>query len=172
MVILRPTKKLRSLLPVAEVSTRSDTALGDWYVNRLVVQRQPLLLLVSSASLLPLVVPARDVRSLPSRLESLVALRLGRFGLDRKIVEAELRAMRPVVVAPTEDRSVLGSMVDFAKAASYYSEELRADWGLEWLEDWLAQTPCRSSLARDRVVFPNQRAPDLLQARWLASRPL
>jgi len=28
----------------------SDTALGDWYVNRLIVDRQPLLLLVSAAS--------------------------------------------------------------------------------------------------------------------------
>ena len=46
----------------------SDTALGDWYVNRLVVDRQPLLLLVSSSSLLPLLMPARGVRSLPERL--------------------------------------------------------------------------------------------------------
>jgi hypothetical protein len=87
-------------------------------------------------------------------------------------VEAELRAMRPVVVAPTEDRSVLGIMVDFAKAVSYYSEDLRSDQGLEGLEDWLAQTPCRASLPGNRVVWPNQRAPDLLRATWLASRLL
>jgi hypothetical protein len=53
MVILRPTKKLASLLPAAQpVPVCSDTALGDWYVNRIVVDRQPLLLLVSSTSLL------------------------------------------------------------------------------------------------------------------------
>jgi hypothetical protein len=60
MVILRPTKKLTALLPAAQaVPVRSDTALGDWYVNRIVVDRQPLLLLVSSTSLLPMIVPAR-----------------------------------------------------------------------------------------------------------------
>jgi uncharacterized protein DUF6933 len=63
MVILRPTKKLGALLPPEKsVPVSHDTALGDWYVNRIVVDRQPLLLLVSSASLLPLLLPARDVR--------------------------------------------------------------------------------------------------------------
>jgi len=60
MVILRPTRKLRSLLPAAPVSRPGDTALGDWYVNRLVVGRQPLLLLVSSTSLLPLSLVKRN----------------------------------------------------------------------------------------------------------------
>ena len=47
MVTLRPTRKLRSLLRLAESEPGyCDTALGDWYVNRLVVDRQPLLLLV------------------------------------------------------------------------------------------------------------------------------
>src|SRR3972149_1435136 len=101
MVILRPTKKLRSALPTTVVSTQGDTALGDWYVNRIVVGRQPLLLLVSSKSLLPIVLPARDVRSLPGRLGALVASRLQRFGIGPDTIEAELRAMQPVVVAPT-----------------------------------------------------------------------
>jgi hypothetical protein len=50
MVVLRPTRKLfRDLPPSSELTAESDTALGDWYVNRLVVDRRPLLLLVSSA---------------------------------------------------------------------------------------------------------------------------
>jgi hypothetical protein len=61
MVTLRPTRKLRGALPISDVSKPSDTALGDWYVNRLVVDRRPLLLLVSSSSLLPMLVPGRDV---------------------------------------------------------------------------------------------------------------
>jgi uncharacterized protein DUF6933 len=55
MVILRATKKLSSALPASHtVPTCSDTALGDWHVNRIVVDRRPLLLLVRSTSLLPL----------------------------------------------------------------------------------------------------------------------
>ena len=170
MVILRPTKKLRPFLQVVTVSTPSDTALGDWYVNRIVVERQPLLLLVSSASLLPVVLPARDVRSLPDRLGAVVASRLRRFGVEPEAIGAELHAMNPVIIAPTVDRSVVGIMVDFAKAVPYYSGDLRTDQGLAGLEDWLAQTPCHASWTDDRVVFPNRKAPALLRAKWLNIR--
>ena len=122
MVILRPTKKLDALLPRAETfPVCNDTALGDWYVNRIVVDRQPLLLLVSSVSLLPMLLPARDIRGLPGRLGRLVAARLRRCGIDARAVDAEEQAMRPVVIGPTVDRSGLGIMVDFAKAVPYYS---------------------------------------------------
>lgn len=148
MVILRPTRRLRAALPTVAASRRSDTALGDWYVNRM-VDRQPLLLLVSSTSLLPIVTPARDVQSLPERLGSIVGCRLRRFAIESGTIEAELQAMHPMIVAPTVDRSVLGIMVEFAKAVPYCSEDLRAD----------------------QVVVPNRRAPDLLRARWLGNIP-
>ena len=55
MVVLRRTRKLERILSVsASLPTQSDTALGDWYVNRLTVDRRPLLLLVSSHGLLRL----------------------------------------------------------------------------------------------------------------------
>src|SRR2546427_11217169 len=104
MVILRPTRKLRSLLPTVAVSTQSDTALGDWYVNRIVVACQPLLLVVSSTSLLPMLLPARDVRSLPGRLGALVTSRLRRCGIEAAAIFGEQQAMHPVAVAPTVDR--------------------------------------------------------------------
>lgn len=143
MVILRPTKKLRSVLPMGEpVPPCHDTALGDWYVNRIVVDWKPLLLLVSSASLLPILVPARDVRTLPDRLGSRVALRLRRLGVDAAAIGAEVQAMGPVVIAPTCDRSVLGILVDFAQTVPDHLEAGR--WGedsLAGVEDLLARTP-------------------------------
>jgi hypothetical protein len=151
----------------------SDTALGDWYVNRLVVDRQPLLLLVSSTSLLPLLVPARDVRTLPSRLASLVATRLRRSGADARAIEAEELAMSPVVISPTVDRSVLGIMVDFAKAVPYYLKPGRwSEASLPSVEERLAETPCHAGLSDGRVVFPDRKAPDLLREKWLVNRPL
>jgi hypothetical protein len=118
MVTLRPTRKLRTALPVTESDPISDTALGDWYINRLVVDRKPLLLLVSSASLLPMLVRARDVRELPRHVEDMVAHRLARLGVATLLIDAERRAMRPVQIGAAVDRSVLGIMVDFAKACS------------------------------------------------------
>jgi hypothetical protein len=174
MVILRPTGKLHSVLRRSDrVPTSSDTALGDWYVNRLVLDRQPLLLLVSSAALVPLVVPARDVRGLPSRLASLVTARLGRFGLRQDILDAETSAMGSVLIGPTIDRSVLGIMVDFAKAIPFYLEPGRWDDSpLQAVEDRLAETPCHASKRSDRVVFPDKIGPELLQNKWLANMPL
>src|SRR5215831_4671231 len=128
MVILRPIRKLHSILkPSRNVPSTSDTALGDWYVNRVVVDRQPLLLLVSSASLLPMIVPARDVRGLPVKLASLVEGRLKRLGVDESIVDREIVEMGTVVIGQTVDRSVLGIMVDFAKGIPYYLEPGRWD---------------------------------------------
>ena len=46
MVVLRRTQKLSAALPLSEGHERhSDGALGDWFVNRVVVDRRPLLLL-------------------------------------------------------------------------------------------------------------------------------
>lgn len=172
MVIIRPTKKLHSQLPIRDVPGRSDTALGDWYVNRVVVARQPLLLLVSSTSLLPMAVPARDVRFLPERLPSLVEARLRHLGVDAELIAAELRSMHPVVTAATIDRSVLGTLSDFAKAMPYYFDAATRDpKSLSGLEAWLAQTPCHSGSIGDRVVFPDRKAVDVLRTKWLADTP-
>ena len=174
MVILRPTRKLSSLLPATEViPTSSDTALGDWYVNRVMVDRQPLLLLVSSTSLLPMLIPAQNVRGLPARLAALVEARLRRCGLDDRTIAAETLAMASVAVGPTVDRSVLGIMVDFAKAVPYHLEP--GQWGettLRIVEERLAATPCHAALSWDRVIFPEKKAPEVLRAKWLANTPL
>ncbi len=166
MVILRPTRKLHSSLPTVAATAPSDTALGDWYVNRIVVRRQPLLLLVSSTSLLPIVLPAREVRSLPRRLESVVSERLRRLGIEAELITAEVRAMRPVVTAATIDRSVLGIVVEFAKLIPHYrAANIDAHHELAGLEDWLQHTPCHASSTAE-VVFPDLEAAALLGARW------
>ena len=173
MVILRPTRKLHGPLPISgAVQAASTTALGDWYVNRIIVDRRPLLILVSSTSLLPLLTPARDVCGLPGRLADLVATRLKRLGIARKLIDAELQAMAPVELAPTIDRSVLGIMVDFAKCLPFFLDV--GGWDdttLPFIEARLAKTPCRAGRRSDQVIFPEQAAPALLAARWEAGSP-
>lgn len=167
MVVIRPTRKLRTALPVTQKAGISDTALGDWYVNRLVVDRQPLLLLVSSTSLLPILVRARDVRELPVYIGDIVAHRLARLGVALSLIDAERRAITPVHIAATVDRSVLGIMVDFAKGVPYYLEA--GPWdatALGVVEDRLAETPCHAGKPSDQVIFPETKAPALLTAKW------
>jgi hypothetical protein len=53
VVVLRATQKVLRSLPQSEGELgASSNALGDWYVNRLVIDRQPLLLLSGSVRLL------------------------------------------------------------------------------------------------------------------------
>jgi hypothetical protein len=168
VVVLRATKRVLQRLPsFGSNSGASDTALGDWYVNRFVVDRKPLLILVSSKSLLAILIPARDVRSLPARLSNIVAERLVRLGVSATLVRREIEVMEPVHLAPTLDRSVLGVMVDASRAVPFYLPE--GGWGevdLHVAEVKLAHTPYYAGRRREEVVFPGLAATELLSARW------
>lgn len=166
MVVLRATQKvLKSLPRSANDNDVSDTALGDWYVNRIVVDRQPLLLFVSSKSLLAMLAPARNVKRMPEQFPIMVADRLRRLGVDRNLVDSEVNAMKIVRVGRTQDRSVTGTMVDFAKALPYYLPE--AAWDardLRLAEDRFAETPCRCT--RSDTIWPYRDTVKLLDGRW------
>jgi hypothetical protein len=165
VVVLRATRKvLRFLAESAQDTDVSDTALGDWYVNRIVIDRQPLLLLVSAKSRLSILTPARDVKTLPQRLAGVVADRLRRLPVDQRLVDAELNAIDRVVVGRTVDRSITGQLVDFAKVLSLYLPTNGSDARmLQAAEDRLAEAPCLASHAFDEVVFPEQMAIHLLR---------
>jgi hypothetical protein len=170
VVFLRATAKvLRSFPNFAPVDGESDTALGDWYVNRMSVDHQPLLLLVSARTLLPIVIPARNVRELPGVLPDLVRARLERLGVAHPLIDAEVSAMDQVVVTKTKDRSVVGIMVDFGLAIPHHVT--RGTWNeasLPLLEARLARTPSYSSRPGDECVFPDRDTPVRLANRWLA----
>ena len=171
MVILRATQKLRRALPLSQnAAAESTTALGDWYVNRIVVDRRTLLILVSSTSLLSILTPARGAATLPSRLPELVGARLRRHGVAPELIEAEICAMSPVVIAPTVDRSVVGFMVDFAFTVPYHLN--RGSWDdttLPFVEATLARTPCHAGTRRSEVLWPDRKARELLSERWGAA---
>jgi hypothetical protein len=168
MVVLRVTRKLLNLLPESQEPVAvSDTALGDWYENRLVVDHQPLLLLASARSLLPILQPARDVRSLPKRLPELVAKRLDHLGIPSSQVDAEVAAMTPVSVAKTVDRSVVGVLVDFAKMLPYSLDP--GGWDAAALgvaQAALERNPCYAGRPFDQVIFPVKTTRQPLESRW------
>ena len=168
MVVLRATKKVLKALPESAKNTdSSDTALGDWYVNRIVVGRQPLYLLVSSESRLAVLTPARDVKHFPQRIGEMVATRLRRLGVDGELIRAEVAAMNTVRVGRTQGRSVTGQMVDFARAIPYYLLADGWDDSTLWLaEDRLSETPCLAGRSFSEAILPDRSAPRLLHERW------
>jgi hypothetical protein len=168
VVVIRATQKvLRSLPPVTADCPPTTAALGDWYVNRLVVDRQPLLLMVSSLSRLAIIEPARDTRDLPARLSTIVENRLRRLGVSETLISGEVDATRRVAVGKTLDRSVLGQLVDFAKAVPFYLTV--QSWGpadLRRAEDLLGETPCCVTKSSNGVIWPTRLAVELLEQRW------
>jgi hypothetical protein len=173
MVFIRATKKVLRYLPAPTPVTAeaNTTALGDWYVNRVVVDRRPLLLFISSESLLPILLPARDVRSLPDFLPDLVKRRLGRLGIASALIRAEVSALTPVHVGPTQDRSVVGILTDFCRTLPYHLAT--GDWGAAELveaEDRLAGTPCFASRRFEDTVFPDRKSVELLWRCWSSAR--
>ena len=168
MVTLRATRLVLSRLAVSPPTDATpDTALGDWFVTRLVVDRQPLLLLISALSYLPIITPARDVASLPDRLPELVSVRLRRMGIPADQIAAEVQAMAPVRVGPTNDRSVNGILTNFAASVPSYLPINGWDvTTLPFVEANLAMTPCHAGRRWEGVIAADRKTPELLAARW------
>ena len=110
---------------------------------------------------------ARDVRGFPTRLSEVVTGRLLRLGVDERLVDSEAVAMAPVVIAKTCDRSVLGTMNDFAKVIPFYLDsQFWDESSLEVVEDRLAETPCRVTRRFADVIFPYKKARELIEEKW------
>lgn len=167
VIILRRTKKLQKQLPASpEPLSESEGALGDWYANRIVVHRQPLVLLVSSKSLLAVLVRAKGVGGLPKRLPQIIESRLMRLGVDHEFIHQEVGTLDPVQVAPTADRSVVGIMVDYAKMIPYYVRPGFCDAELAETEERLWGNPCHAGRPSGGAVFPDRKTHELLSLRW------
>ena len=168
MVLLRATHRVLKNLPESEVDGEvSDNALGDWYVNRIVVDRHPLLLFVSSTSLLIMLSFAKAVNTLPDRFPGMVADRLRQMDVDWSWIDSEMATMQTVHVGRTRDRSVIGQMVDFAKSVPFC---LPSDgWDaidLRIAESKFGEIPCRASRRFDEMIFPHETALRLLREKW------
>jgi hypothetical protein len=144
VVTLRCTRKLArylTLTPGAE-SQEPTSKLGDWYANLLYVGHQRLVLCVSERSLLSLVLPARDLRQLPSRLPSALESLLARLGVPSTVVAEEVAALLPISVGHTSNRQVVGSLVELGFQAASLLQHHGADRLLGDLELALAAVPC------------------------------
>ncbi|WP_291980604.1 hypothetical protein [Luteitalea sp.] len=143
MVVLRCTQKLLARLKRAAVVPQglSSTRLGDWYGNELRLGRQQLLLFVSGRTRLAVFVPARDTRQLPTVLADAVADRLAALGVPATLIEQEQQHMADVVFARTDNRSVVGTMNDYAFMARDIHARGEVPETLEELMDFFAGTP-------------------------------
>lgn len=116
MLIVRGTKKLRDRMkgaPAADSDDESTTVLGDWFVNALFWKPQVALLL-NSRTFLPVYVPLAPAKTLLDRIPDAIESALRAQGAPEETIAAERSAMSEVRLAPTNDRTVVGVMNEFA----------------------------------------------------------
>jgi hypothetical protein len=153
MTTLRCTRRLTRRLTLTPGAGDLDATnkLGDWYANALNVGHKRLVLCVSEKSLLSLVLAARDLRQLPSRLPEALRSLLGRLGVPTGIAQAEVDSMLPISVGLTRNRSVVGSMVDLGREAAFLLAPPTPRPPIADVELALATVPC---LQLQPHVFP------------------
>jgi len=141
VVILRLTRKLLSRVgPSSAVTSASTTVLGDWFAHLVFVGHKPCVLFVSEHSRLPVVMPGRDLKHLTNNFPEALAPVLHALGVPPEVVEREVGATREAVIAPTNSRSLLGTLNDFSQALRYRLwDEPNAD--LVEVALWLGRTP-------------------------------
>lgn len=116
MLIVRGTKKLRDRVkaaPAAGPDDESTTLLGDWFVNAL-FWKPHVALLVNRRTFLPVYLPLAPAKTLLDRIPDAIESTLRHHGVPEEIIATERAAMSEVRIAPTDDRSVLGVMNEFA----------------------------------------------------------
>lgn len=119
-----------------------DTVLGDWYANLVRAGRAQVVLAVSERTLLPVVVPARDGRSLVQRLSAALEPMLTAVGVPANDAIAELGAMQRWAIGKTANRRVLGSLNDLAFQLQVGLFDF-PDRTLPAQSLWLAKTPLK-----------------------------
>ena len=142
MVTIRCTQKLLRRVQCSVSQPPSTTFLGDWYANVLYARPEQLILCVSERTLLPVIVTARDARSLGARLAHSLREVLLRLGVSPLLVDAEQSQMSPVAFGPTRNRRVLGTINEFLFQLSWHFHD-RPTAALIDAALWLARTPCK-----------------------------
>ena len=143
MLVLRCTQNLLKRIGTADADPpQSTTALGDWFAQPLSVGHQRFVLLASEHSRLPILMPARDVKHLAANFPEALAEMLYRLDVPAAAVEREVAAASDIVIAATNNRSVLGTLNDYSNMLKWTLPNRPYD-DLMDTALWLADTPVR-----------------------------
>ena len=150
MLVVRGTKKLRDRVkgPTIVDDDVSTGVLGDWFATAQ-FWRPQVALVVNARTFLPVFTPLAPAPELLDRLPDEIARVLDLHGVARAVIEAERSQMADVALAPTNDRSVVGVMNEFAFLGEHFF-----DGDLTALTLRMAETPVGPLRSTHR--FPDQ----------------
>ena len=158
MFVVHGTKKFldraHSTTPPAPDPPPVTTILGAWYATALFWQPQ-IALFVNEPTRLPLFVPLGLSATVIPRMTQTAAAVFTALGLSKEFITREVTEMGSHQLTKTANRSVLGSMNDFAYLAQAH-RTAKSPTDLLELSLRLAQTPCgplyRSHISPDREI--------------------
>jgi hypothetical protein len=153
MMSIHATRKLLERIKQTPQPAIADpsTVLGNWYAT-LLGWRKPVVLFVNTRTRLPVLVSLAPSRSLRDRFADQLAEFLVAHGAPPDFVDNEVVASRSSTWAATSDRSVTGSMNEFAFLADTHRAH-RGEPDLLALSVRLAGTPC--SPLKHSTGFPD-----------------
>ena len=143
MLVLRCTRQLLARvkqdedMPLSESTTR----LGDWYGNILRIGRRQHLLFISERSRLPVVIPIREARRLADVFPDAVCDVLAAVGVSSSDIADERSRMSEIGFGRTRNRSLLGTLNDFAFMAQHGNRARAEPESREELIRFLSRTP-------------------------------
>ena len=146
MITLRCTKKLRNYLEIGITKELKPTSsiMGDWYANLVPTVAGDLILFTNQKTLLSAILPVSEI----SEFEALFVLRVvnvfGLIGIPVDIARGEIKKFFPIQYAKTDNRSILGTMNDYAYQLQMWAELSSEEnpLSLSDVEYELSQNPC------------------------------
>jgi hypothetical protein len=157
VLVIRCTRKLLDKAgPPLDDPPPSTTLLGDWYAKPFAIAQRRYVVLASAATRIAVLMPGRDLHNLTRNFSEALAVQLARLGVPTDAAERELEASREAVLAVTADRSMLGTLNDYASMTRFqFAAGREADLEAQALS--LSHTP----LAPLGFAFPADVARDL-----------
>ena len=143
MLIIRCTQKLLKRNP-GSANIGQDSlvpTLGSWHANLIWLAHSPTVLCVNDCSLLTLIIPGRNFPHFGSAFRDRLTQRLKRMNLVEATISMERAAMEIVQIQPSNSRSVLASMNDFARHLKFRVGDRFHFEDADALEDRLSETP-------------------------------
>jgi hypothetical protein len=124
MPLIRCTKKLFAEMKTEDSSSAVQAhaaLLGDWYANLLRIDRRKCVIFTSERTLLTFLMVALDrdaIRDYATLFQSGLRQLLRSEGFALEAIDRVLDEYRVLALAPTTDRSVLGSLTDLTRMAA------------------------------------------------------
>ena len=122
MFTLHCTKKLLDRVQTEVAAPcKATTRLGNWYATALFWKPQ-MALFVNERTLLPVLMPMAPAATLAKRFPASLKEVLQGLGQPPEFIQAEVEGMGEVVYAKTANRSVVGTMNEFAFLAEAFRD--------------------------------------------------